>query len=112
MIKTPIPQEFQFLLDLQFSNFFEQTGESWKLDFRCKGCGIIVPQWKREEHFQAHKKQRSMLLEASRVAANIARESGNGETRIDVCIQCGNTFEQERKRGRPRKVCYECKPEE
>ena len=112
MNKTVVPQEFQFLLDLQFANFFEQIGESWKLEYRCKGCGEVVNQWHREEHFKAHKNQRAMFVEASRVAASLARETGNGEIRTDVCVNCGNTFEQERKRGRPRKKCYECLPGE
>jgi len=105
-----VPQEFQFLLDMNFANFFEPTGESWKLDFVCKGCRKELKQWEREDHFNEHKRNRSMLIEASRVAATLALESGNGEVRVDVCVNCGNTFEQERKRGRPRKQCFDCLP--
>jgi len=109
--KTVVPQEFQFLFSLQFPNSFEQVGESWRLLFKCKFCNEIVNQWDRESHFHAHKNQRAMFVEASRVAASLARDTGNGEIRTDVCVNCGNTFQQERKRGRPRKKCYECLPE-
>ena len=64
--------------------------------------------WAREDHFAEHKRDKDMFVEASRVAATLARESGTGETRVDVCVNCGNTFEQERKRGRPRKQCNDC----
>ena len=35
----------------------------------------------------------------------------SGEVRVDNCRICGNEFKQERKRGRPRVLCYSCKPE-
>lgn len=33
-----------------------------------------------------------------------------GYKRVDSCRVCGRQFEQERKRGRPRVLCYVCKP--
>jgi hypothetical protein len=72
-----------------FANFFEQVGETQAVTFRCKGCGAEVKQWNREEHFGDHKRDRGMFLEASRIAANLARETGTGDTRTDVCVNCG-----------------------
>jgi hypothetical protein len=95
---------------MNFPNFFEQLGIAHELKFRCKGCGAEVKQWDREEHFNDHKRDRGMFLEASRIAANLAREEGTGDTRTDVCVNCGEAFTQERKRGRPRKQCYDCLP--
>ena len=37
--------------------------------------------------------------------------SFDGETRKTNCRICSSEFEQERKRGRPRVLCYVCKPE-
>ena len=34
-----------------------------------------------------------------------------GQKRTDKCRICGNSFDQERRRGRPRVLCYVCKPE-
>ena len=34
----------------------------------------------------------------------------NGSKRLDKCRVCSKEFEQERKRGRPRVLCYICKP--
>ncbi len=34
----------------------------------------------------------------------------SGLSRTDSCRVCGRQFEQERKRGRPRVLCYVCKP--
>jgi protein-arginine kinase activator protein McsA len=109
-IKAPIAQEFQFLFAWNYQNFFESNGERNSFVWICKGCRAEVKQWEREQHFENHKRNKEMFLEASRVAANFARESGTGETRVDVCVNCGSTFEQERKRGRPRKQCFDCLP--
>ncbi len=34
----------------------------------------------------------------------------DGETKVTKCRVCSREFEQERKRGRPRVLCYVCKP--
>ena len=103
----------EFLLKWQFENFFSiATFRPGETDFLCKGCGEVVPQWNRKKHFEAHKKDRAMILEANRMAAQLNQErGGNGDTRYDVCVSCGSEFEQPRRRGRPRKKCYECLPE-
>lgn len=70
------------------------------IEIGCKEGGPIWkwPEIKRMGHFMTHHP----------VGFN---NSSTGETREDICRTCGNTFEQERKRGRPRVVCYICKPE-
>lgn len=41
-----------FLLDMRYENLFEQK-QDW--DFRCKGCGEIIPGRKREAHHKHHR---------------------------------------------------------
>lgn len=36
----------------------------------------------------------------------------SSDSRTDNCRICGESFQQERKRGRPRVLCYVCKPKE
>lgn len=104
-------QNVEFLLSWQYDNLFSlATVRPGETNFECKGCGEIVPRWKRKKHFEAHVKERAMIQEAARVAATINRESGNGDSRTDVCVTCGSEFVQERRRGRPRKKCYTCLP--
>ena len=111
MIKT-IDPAFAFLLKAQYENFFEKaSARVIETDWRCKGCSEIVPQWKRREHFAAHKSNQTMIHEAARVAASLNKTQTGAETRTDICVQCGGEFAQERKRGRPRKKCFVCLPE-
>lgn len=79
-------------------------------EFHCKGCREVVMRWERETHFAKHKNDKAMLIEANRVAATLAAANDTGDTRIDICTNCGETFEQERRRGRPRKQCFDCLP--
>jgi hypothetical protein len=104
--------EMEFLLAWNFENMFSKASfRPEEFEYVCKGCNEVMPQWKRKEHFEAHKTERKMIREASALAARLNQErGGNGDTRIDVCIQCGQEFQQERKRGRPRKKCYDCLP--
>ncbi len=64
------------------------------------GVGGHLFEWnedRRKVHFLTHNYDNSPAI--------------NGIKRSDLCRICGTEFEQERKRGRPRVLCYLCKPE-
>lgn len=72
------------------------------------GCGVQGsklewPEEKRQMHFLSHS-----ILGVDEAKRFIFE----GEIRKDICRICNSEFEQVRKRGRPRVVCYVCKPEE
>jgi hypothetical protein len=108
-----VEQNIEFLLDWRYDNFFEPKSAAFdNLDWICKGCRETVKQWERQKHFQAHKDNKVMIVEANRLAAKLAIEQDTGDgLRHDVCVQCGSAFTQTRKRGRPRKKCLQCLPE-
>ena len=101
----------RFLLAANYENLFEveSTAPGQVIDFICKGCRVGVKRWDRLDHYENHKREIAMILEANRVAANL-NQSGTGDSRMDICTSCGEAFEQERKRGRPRKKCFKCLP--
>jgi len=75
--------------------------------FKCVEVGCNVgglswewPESRRKIHFLAHN------------FSSIAGESPKfgGPIKISICRICGSSFEQEKKRGRPRVQCYVCKP--
>lgn len=61
----------EFLLDWQWPNLFEPASAADLLDWRCKGCGEIVPSWEREKHHAAH---RRALKRSQRRHENEVRE--------------------------------------
>lgn len=87
---TGIDPAAEFLLDLAWDNLFERTsaapGEQYG-EYRCKGCGDIVPANKRERHHAAHirarenaKRKRNDRLREERIRnlakARAAKEGG------------------------------------
>jgi len=85
---------------------FDHFGQTYgKYVVSCIDCEVNGPAYywnekMREMHFLTH------IMEKK-----IANPSFEGEVRMDRCRVCGTDFEQERKRGRPRVLCYTCKPE-
>lgn len=108
----PIDPAFEFLLAWEYINFFELPIRPNMHDWECKGCREIVKQWEREKHFNAHVEARAQILREAGELASFNAHNASGDTRIDKCIECGNEFSQIRKRGRPRKSCFSCKPDE
>ena len=85
---------------------FNHLVERGLVTLRCIDCdegGKLYkwPEEKRMLHFLTHY-----------VPDGGSRAILSGEIRTDNCRICGESFEQERKRGRPRVLCYVCKPDE
>ena len=79
---------------------FNELGETVAcIDCDTKGKVYEWDQKRREIHFLSH----NFVLQGEEPVMN-------GETRSDVCRVCSREFSQERKRGRPRVLCYVCKP--
>jgi hypothetical protein len=83
-------------------NHFNNNGGTPTVQCIHDGCDVSGPKYywtddKREIHYLTHV-----------VSVNL---EFTGDTRTDTCRICNGAFTQERKRGRPRVLCYSCKPE-
>lgn len=85
---------------------FDHLPDRGTIKVRCieNGCdsGGQLWEWsesRRETHFLTHNYE--LNQEGQPVI--------NGKKRVTICNTCGRSFEQERKRGRPRVQCYVCK---
>jgi hypothetical protein len=67
-----------------------------------KGPQYLWPEQARKDHFLTHSPE---IVPFSDITSTSLR------MRKDSCRICGESFDQERKRGRPRVLCFVCKPE-
>lgn len=87
-------------------NFNHLGHEVRCIEAGCEDIGGMVGFWpaeKREQHFLTHYREPQ-----TKVSGDVVYEI-QGEIRIQDCIECGNPFEQKRKRGRPQLKCEECR---
>ena len=86
---------------------FDHLVDRSVLTFKCievncntEGYAWEWPESRRKVHFLSHNYE----LNAS------GQPEISGPKKLTICRTCRNSFEQERKRGRPRVQCYACKP--
>lgn len=73
------------------------------VEMGCEIGGLMWewPESRRKIHFLSHNYE--LTMDNQPVIS--------GPKKVTICGTCGSSFEQERKRGRPRVKCYICKPE-